>query len=178
METLVGKLAPDFKMNAVQGDGSGFTEIKLDDYKGKWLVLFFYPLDFTFVCPTEITGFSKRFGEFKDLNAEVLAASCDSQYSHEAWINKSIGDGGLGKINFPIASDKTYEVSKKYGIHIEEEGIALRGLFIIDPEGILKYSVVHDLNVGRSVDETLRVLKAFQSGGMCAVDWNEGDSNL
>jgi len=178
MERLVGKLAPEFKMNAVQGDGSGFTEIRLDDYKGKWLVLFFYPLDFTFVCPTEITGFSKRFDEFKALNADVLAASCDSQYSHEAWINKDVSHGGLGKINFPIASDKTYEVSKKYGIHIEEEGIALRGLFIIDPEGILKYSVVHDLNVGRSVDETLRVLKAFQSGGMCAVDWNEGDTNL
>ncbi len=178
MDRLVGKLAPDFKMNAVKGDGSDYAEVKLDDYKGKWLVLFFYPLDFTFVCPTEITGFSKRANEFKDLNAEILAASCDSQYSHEAWINKSVTEGGLGKINFPIASDKTYEVSKKYGIHIEEEGIALRGLFIIDPEGVLRYSVVHDLNVGRSVDETLRVLKAFQSGGMCAVDWNEGDSNL
>lgn len=178
MERLVGKEAPEFKMNAVKGDGSGFTEVKLGDYKGKWLVMFFYPLDFTFVCPTEITGFSKRAEEFRDLKAELLAVSCDSQYSHEAWINQDVKQGGLGKINFSIASDKTTEVSRKYGIQIEEEGIALRGLFIIDPEGVLKYSVVQDLNVGRSVDETLRVLKAFQTGGLCAVDWNEGDSNL
>lgn len=178
MERLVGRPAPEFKMNAVKGDGSGFTEIKLGDYKGKWLVMFFYPLDFTFVCPTEITGFSKRAEEFRDLKAELLAVSCDSQYSHEAWINQNVNEGGLGKINFHIASDKTTEVSEKYGVQIKEEGISLRGLFIIDPEGIIKYSVVHDLNVGRSVDETLRVLKAFQSGGMCALDWHEGDSNL
>lgn len=178
MERLVGKPAPEFKMNAVKGDGSGFTEVKLGDYKGKWLVMFFYPLDFTFVCPTEITGFSKRAEEFRDLKAELLAVSCDSQYSHEAWINQDAKQGGLGKIKFPIAADKTTEVSRKYGIQIEEEGIALRGLFIIDPEGILRYSVVHDLNVGRSVDETLRVLKAFQTGGLCAVDWHDGDSNL
>ncbi|MFT8312841.1 MAG: peroxiredoxin [Clostridium sp.] len=178
MERLVGKAAPEFKMNAVKGDGSGFTEIKLGDYKDKWLVMFFYPLDFTFVCPTEITGFSKRAEEFRDLKAELLAVSCDSQYSHEAWIKQDVKEGGLGKINFPIASDKTTEVSEKYGVQIKEEGIALRGLFIIDPEGIVRYSVIHDLNVGRSVDETLRVLKAFQNGGLCAVDWHEGDPNL
>lgn len=178
MERLVGNSAPYFKMNAVQGDGEDFTEVKLDDYKEKWLVMFFYPLDFTFVCPTEITGFSKRSEEFKDINAELLAVSCDSQHSHQAWINQSLEDGGLGKINFPIASDKTMEVAKNYGILIEEEGISLRGLFIIDPEGVVRYSVVHDLNVGRSVDEALRVLKALQTGGMCAVDWEDGDNNL
>jgi alkyl hydroperoxide reductase subunit AhpC len=173
MERLVGKAAPNFKMPAVTGEGDKFTEVKLEDYKGKWLVMFFYPLDFTFVCPTEITGFSKRADSFKEAGAELLTVSCDSQYSHQAWIQ-----GSLGKINFPMASDKTGSVSKDYGILIEEEGISLRGLFIIDPEGIVRYSVVHDLNVGRSVDETLRVLKAFKTGGLCAIDWNEGEDTL
>lgn len=178
MERLVGKLAPEFRMNAVKGDGSDFLTVKSEDYKGKWLVMFFYPLDFTFVCPTEITGFSDRYEEFKAVGTELLAVSCDSEYSHQAWIKQSKEEGGLGKINFPIASDMTKEVAKNYGILIEEEGIALRGLFIIDPEGAVRYSVVHDLNVGRSVDEALRVLKALQTGGLCAVNWEEGDSNL
>lgn len=173
MERLVGKNAPCFKMNAIKGDASDFIKVSLDDYKGKWLVMFFYPLDFTFVCPTEITGFSKKFEEFNKLGVELLAVSCDSQYSHEAWIK-----GDLGKIKFPIASDITKSVSEDYGILIKEEGISLRGLFIIDPDGVVRYSVTHDLNVGRSVDETIRVLKALQTGGMCAVDWKEGDSNL
>lgn len=172
MTRLVGKNAPDFVMNAVAENGE-FTQVKLDDYKGKWLVLFFYPLDFTFVCPTEITGYSKRVEEFKALGAEVLAASVDSEHSHKAWIN-----GDLGPVNFPIASDMTKKVSEDYGILIEEAGIALRGLFIINPDGVLQYSVVHDLNVGRSVDETLRVLKALQSGGLCPIDWEEGDDTL
>jgi alkyl hydroperoxide reductase subunit AhpC len=173
MERLVGKEAPNFKMPGVTGDGDNFIEIKLEDYKGKWLVMFFYPLDFTFVCPTEITGFSKKIDSFKEAGAELLTVSCDSQYSHQAWIRS-----GLGKINFPMASDKTGVISRNYGILIEEEGISLRGLFIIDPEGIVRYSVVHDLNVGRSVEETLRVLKAFQTGGLCAIDWSEGEDTL
>jgi Peroxiredoxin len=173
MDRLVGKKAPEFKMSAIAGSGKNIVSISLEDYKGKWLVMFFYPLDFTFVCPTEITGFSKRVGEFKKEGAEVLAVSCDSVYSHQAWIQ-----GSLGTIEFPIASDITRKVAKEYGILIEEEGISLRGLFIIDPEGNIKYSVVHDLNVGRSVDETIRVLKAFKSGGMCPIDWNEGDPTL
>ncbi len=178
MERLVGKQAPAFNMNAVKGDGSDFVQVKSEDYKGKWLVMFFYPLDFTFVCPTEITAFSDRYEDFKKVGAEVLAVSCDSEYSHQAWINQKKEEGGLGKIKFPIASDKKYEVAKDYGIFIEEEGIALRGLFIIDPDGDVKYSVVHDLNVGRNVDETLRVLKALQTGGMCAANWKEGEANL
>jgi peroxiredoxin (alkyl hydroperoxide reductase subunit C) len=173
MERLVGKAAPNFKMPAVSGDGNDFIEVKLEDYRGKWLVMFFYPLDFTFVCPTEITGFSKRAEDFSAAGAELLTVSCDSQYSHQAWIKN-----GLGEIKFPIAADKTGAVSKNYGILIEEEGISLRGLFIIDPEGVVRYSVVHDLNVGRSVDETLRVLKAFQTGGLCALDWSEGEETL
>lgn len=178
MERLVGKPAPAFNMNAVTGNGSDFIKVNSEDYKDKWLVLFFYPLDFTFVCPTEITGFSKRYKEFKELGAEILGISCDSQYSHQAWINQSKDNGGLGKINFPLGSDLTKSVSEQYGVLIEDEGISLRGLFIIDPEGVIKYSVTHDLNVGRSVDETLRVLKALKTGGLCAIDWEEGDPNL
>lgn len=173
MERLVGRKAPDFRMNTCDGDGSNFGEVKLSDYKGKWLVMFFYPLDFTFVCPTEITGYSKRIEDFKKENAEVLAVSVDSEHSHKAWINSS-----LGKVNFPMASDMTKKVSSDYGVLLEDEGVALRGLFIIDPEGIVRYSVIHDLNVGRSVDETLRVLKALKTGGLCPVDWDEGKDLL
>lgn len=178
MNRQVGTPAPNFKMDAVQGDGNEFISVNLTDYKSKWLVLFFYPLDFTFVCPTEISGISKRLEDFKKLKAEVLGVSIDSKFSHKAWINSKIEDGGLGKINYPLASDITKEVSSSFGVLIEEAGIALRGLFIIDPDGIIRYSVVHDLNVGRSVDETLRVLQALQSGGLCPIDWEPGDEHL
>jgi peroxiredoxin 2/4 len=173
MERLVRKNAPCFEMKAVTGDGENFTKVSLEDYKGKWLVMFFYPLDFTFVCPTEITAYSKRIAEFKKEGAEVLGASTDSEYSHQAWIQ-----GSLGKLNFPLASDFTKKVSRDYGILVEEDGLALRGLFIIDPQGVVRYSVVHDLNVGRSVDETLRVLQALKSGGLCPIDWVPGEATL
>jgi peroxiredoxin 2/4 len=178
MERIVGANAPDFRMEAVLGSGDEFTTVSLTDYKGKWLVLFFYPLDFTFVCPTEISGISKRMEEFKKLNAEVLGVSIDSKFSHKAWIHTPSQNGGLGTLNYPIASDITKEVSRKYGILMEAEGIALRGLFIIDPNGVVRYTVVHDLNVGRSVDETLRVLQALQSGGLCPIDWQPGETTL
>lgn len=173
MERIVGVKAPSFNMATAKGDGKDFGRVSLEDYKGQWLVLFFYPLDFTFVCPTEITGYSKKYEAFKELGADVLGVSIDSEHSHKAWIN-----GDLGKLNFPLAADLTKSVSNDYGVLIEEEGIALRGLFIIDPQGIVRYSVVHDLNVGRSVDETLRVLKALQTGGLCPVDWEEGENLL
>ena len=173
MDRIVGKQAPDFRMNTCDGDGCNFGEVSLSDYKGKWLVMFFYPLDFTFVCPTEITGYSKKMEAFKKEDAEVLAISVDSEHSHKAWINSS-----LGKVNFPMASDMTKKVSSDYGVLMEDKGIALRGLFIIDPEGIIRYSVVHDLNVGRSVDETLRVLRALKTGGLCPVDWEDGEDLL
>lgn len=173
MERLVGKAAPDFKMPIVKGNGEDFGEVSLDTYKGKWLVMFFYPLDFTFVCPTEITAYSKQCEKFVSEDAAVLGVSTDSEHSHKAWIN-----GDLGKLNFPLASDKTMSVSRDYGILVEEDGVALRGLFIIDPEGVVRYSVVHDLNVGRSVDETLRVLKALKTGGLCPIDWEEGEELL
>ncbi|WP_053956268.1 peroxiredoxin [Inediibacterium massiliense] len=177
-ERMIGKAAPHFEMKTIDGAGENFGKVSLEDYKGKWLVMFFYPLDFTFVCPTEITGFNKRIEDFKKLGAEILGVSTDSEHSHKAWIHTPGEKGGLGKLEFPLASDKTHQVSKDYGILIEEDGIALRGLFIIDPNGILKYSVIHDLNVGRSADETLRVLQGLQSGGLCPLDWNPGDAQL
>ncbi len=177
-QRMVGLAAPNFVMNTANGDGKDFGKVSLNDYKGKWLVMFFYPLDFTFVCPTEITAINKRIAEFNKLNTEVLGVSTDSEHSHKAWINSAQDHGGLGPLSFPLASDKTQSVAKDYGILIEEEGIALRGLFIIDPEGILRYSVVHDLNVGRSVDETLRVLQGLQSGGLCPIDWTPGEDTL
>ncbi|MFA5524522.1 MAG: peroxiredoxin [Tissierellales bacterium] len=173
MERIVGRLAPDFKLNAVMPNGEDFGEVTLSDYKGKWLIMFFYPLDFTTVCPTEIRAYSNKYEDFKAVGAEVLAMSTDSEHSHKAWIK-----GDLGKLKFPLASDKIGTTAMNYGVLIEDKGIALRGLFIIDPEGLIRYSVVHDLGIGRSVEETLRVLKALQTGGLCPIDWNEGDELL
>ncbi|MEC0368712.1 peroxiredoxin [Paenibacillus chibensis] len=177
-ERLVGKPAPDFTMETVLGNGSDFSKASLTDYRGKWLVFFFYPLDFTFVCPTEITALSEAASQFKALDAEILGVSTDSIHSHKAWINTPRDSNGLGQINFPLASDITRSVAKDYGVYIEEEGVALRGLFIINPEGELKYQVVNHNDVGRSVEETLRVLQALQSGGLCAMNWKPGDKNL
>jgi alkyl hydroperoxide reductase subunit AhpC len=175
---LVGKQAPDFTMETALGNGQDFGKVSLSDYKGKWLVLFFYPLDFTFVCPTEITALSDAAEVFAGLNTEVLGVSTDSKFSHKAWINQDKNEGGLGKLNFPLAADITKSVSVDYGVLIEEEGIALRGLFIISPEGELKYQVVNHNDVGRSVDETLRVLQALQSGGLCPMNWKPGQKTL
>ncbi|SDS16281.1 Alkyl hydroperoxide reductase subunit AhpC (peroxiredoxin) [Paenibacillaceae bacterium GAS479] len=177
-ERLVGRLAPDFTMETVDGQGKEFGKVSLSDYRGKWLVFFFYPLDFTFVCPTEITALSDAAEEFKKLNSEILGVSIDSIHSHKAWINTSKNDNGLGQLNFPLAADITKQVSRDYGVLIEDEGIALRGLFIIDPEGELKYQVVNHNDVGRSVEETLRVLQALQSGGLCPMNWKPGDKTL
>lgn len=177
-ERLVGRQAPDFTMETALGDGSDFSTASLSDYKGKWLVFFFYPLDFTFVCPTEITALSVAYDQFKALNTEVLGVSIDSKHTHKAWINTPVESNGLGQLNFPLASDITKSVAKDYGVLIEEEGVALRGLFIIDPEGEIKYQVVNHNDVGRSVDETLRVLQALQSGGLCPINWKPGQSTL
>jgi peroxiredoxin 2/4 len=166
----IGDYAPDLALEAVVGDK--FADIKLVDYRGKWVVLFFWPLDFTFVCPTEATAFSKRIDEFNALHADILGASTDSKFTHLAWTEK------IGKINYPMLADITKEVSRQYGVLIEDQGIALRGLFIIDPEGKLRYQVVHDLNIGRNVDEVLRVLKALQTGELCPIDWEEGMPTL
>lgn len=177
-ERLVGKPAPHFTMETALGNGTDFGKVSLEDYRGKWLIFFFYPLDFTFVCPTEIIALSDAVEIFQDLDTEVLGVSTDSKHSHRAWLNTPRDANGLGKLNYPLAADLTKSVARDYGILIEEEGIALRGLFIIDPEGELKYQVVNHNDVGRSVDETLRVLQALQSGGLCAANWKPGQQNL
>jgi len=174
----VGKPAPDFTMKSTKNIEKLDEPVSLSDYRGKWLIFFFYPLDFTFVCPTEITALSDRYEEFQELGAEILGCSTDSVYSHRAWLNTPRSQNGIQGCKYVLASDITKEVSRKYGVLIEEEGIALRGLFIIDPEGILRYSVMTDLNVGRSVDETLRVLQALQTGGLCPSDWKPGKPTL
>ncbi|MFT9846855.1 peroxiredoxin [Aneurinibacillus sp. REN35] len=177
-ERLVGKKAPDFTMDTVLGNGQEFGKASLADYRGKWLILFFYPMDFTFVCPTEITAISDAYERFAELDTEILGASTDSVYTHSAWINTSRDDNGLGVLNFPLAADLTHKVARDYGILVEDKGVAQRGLFIIDPEGELKYQVVTDDNVGRSVDETLRVLQALQAGGLCPANWKPGMNTL
>jgi alkyl hydroperoxide reductase subunit AhpC len=177
--TLVQKPAPNFKTVAVSG--KLFKEVKLDDYKGKWLVLFFYPLDFTFVCPTEITAFSDRIKDFQKIGCEVLGGSIDSQFTHLAWINTPRKDGGLGEISYPLFADVSKKIATDYGV-LTEGGVALRGLFLINPKGNVSYSVVHDLGVGRNVDEVLRIVKAFQqvekTGEVCPANWNTGSKTM
>lgn len=177
--SLVQKKAPEFTTDAVVG--GSFKSIKLSDYKGKWVVLYFYPLDFTFVCPTEITAFSDRVQDFKNLNAEVLGCSVDSKFSHLAWINTSRKEGGLGKLEYPLLADLNKKIASDYGVLLDA-GIALRGLFIINPEGNVAYEVVHDLGIGRNVDEVLRVLEAIQTvqktGEVCPANWHKGDATM
>jgi len=168
----IGAPAPFFALDAVVG--KEFRKISLADYQGKWVVLFFYPNDFSFVCPTEIKGFSSALESFRKLNAEILGASVDSKFSHLAWIER----GDLGDLKFPLLSDVTKDVSGKYGVLDRAEGTALRGLFIIDPQGALQYVVIHNRDVGRSVDETLRVLEALQTGSLCPVGWKPGQKTL
>lgn len=170
----LNKPAPEFKVASYQKKlKDNYKEVSLKDYKGKWVVLFFYPRDFTFVCPTEIRGFAKHNDEFHKNNTEILAASTDSVYSHKAWFEKD-----LSEVEFPVLADTNHSLSRDYEVLNEETGEAERGTFIIDPKGLLRYVVISDSNVGRSVDETLRVLKALQSGGLCPVDWEPGQSNL
>lgn len=174
----VGQPAPDFTMPSTINMEKLDKDVSLSDYKGKWLVFFFYPLDFTFVCPTEILALSDRLDEFNEIGAEVLGCSTDSVFSHRAWVNTPRNQNGIEGLKYPLASDILKEVAEKYGVLIPEKGIALRGLFIIDPDGILRYSVINDLNIGRSVDETLRVLQALQAGGLCPSDWKPGQAML
>ncbi|MBI2608600.1 MAG: peroxiredoxin [Deltaproteobacteria bacterium] len=177
--SLVQKKAPDFKGQAVVG--KAFKEIKLEDYKGKWLVLFFYPLDFTFVCPTEITAFSDSYDRFKELNTEVVGCSVDSHFTHLAWINTSRTQGGLGELKYPLLADLSKKIGADYGVLLPS-GIHLRGLYIINPEGVVQYQVVHDLGIGRSVNETLRVLEALQqvkkTGEVCPANWTQGGKTI
>ena|SRR2546423_3782197 len=181
MLAQVGYPAPGFRLkstkNATSPQNLG-KEIALEDYRGKWLVFFFYPLDFTFVCPTEILALSDRYEEFVALKADVLGASTDSEYSHFAWINTPREKNGIAGTKYPLAADYKKETSRAYGVLNEAEGRAQRGLFIIDPDGVLRYATITADNIGRSVDETLRVLQALQTGGLCPVDWKPGKQLL
>ena len=174
----VGKPAPDFDLPSTKNIDTLKENVKLSDYKGKWLILLFYPLDFTFVCPTELIHFSDRLDELQGVGAEVIGISTDSVHSHRAWLKTPQDQNGIAGVKYPIASDTGGRLAAKYNILVDEANIALRGLFIINPEGILQYAVVHDLNIGRSVDETLRVLQGLQTGGLCAADWKPGQENL
>ncbi len=168
----VGEPAPDFTLEGIVG--KEFKKISLADYLGKWVVFFFYPLDFTFVCPTEITGFNKALADFGKLNAVVLGASVDSKWSHKAWLER----GDLGDLKYPLLSDLKKETARSYGVLDEKEGVALRGLFIVDDKGILQYESVNNLSVGRSIEETLRVLEALQTGELCPINWKPGQKTL
>ena len=179
MSVQVQKPAPDFRCQAmVRGE---FKDLALSDFRGRWLVLFFYPLDFTFVCPTELNAYSDRRREFEALDADLVAASVDSAYTHLAWWNTPRAEGGIGGLDIPILADLTKQVARDYGVLLDE-GVALRGLFIIDPEGIVRHLTINDLPIGRSVDETIRVLQAAQfaakHGEVCPADWKPGDATI
>ena len=182
MAVLVNKQAPDFKADAATGPNEA-KSISLSDYKGKkYVVLFFYPLDFTFVCPTEITAFTDSLDEFKKRNTEVLGVSVDSHFTHQAWANTPREEGGIKGINYPLLADLNKQIARDYGVLIEGPGIALRGLFIIDKTGVLKHSTINDLNLGRNIDEVLRLLDAIdfseEHGEVCPANWKKGDKAM
>ena len=177
----VGQTAPDFTATAVFDQE--FKTIKLSDYRGKYVILFFYPLDFTFVCPTEITAFSDRYAEFSQIGTEVLGVSVDSEFSHLAWIQSDRKSGGIGDLTYPLVSDIKKEISAAYNVLDPEAGVALRGLFIIDKDGVIQHATINNLSFGRSVDETLRTLQAIQHvqshpDEVCPAGWQPGDQTM
>jgi peroxiredoxin (alkyl hydroperoxide reductase subunit C) len=180
MCTLVTKEAPDFTAQAVMPDNS-FAELKLSSYRGKYVVLFFYPLDFTFVCPSEIIAFDAVLAKFQKKNAEVIGVSVDSHFTHLAWKNTPRDQGGIGPIRYPLVSDLDKNIARKYGVLLDA-GIALRGLFLIDKGGVVRHALINDLPLGRSVDEALRLLDALQfveqHGEVCPANWREGDEAM
>ncbi len=180
-EAKIQKEAPDFTAPAVMPDGS-FKELSLKDYKGKYVVLFFYPLDFTFVCPTELIALDEKIEEFKKRNAEVIAISVDSQYSHYTWRNTPREKGGIGEVRYPLVSDLDKAISKAYGVLLEKPGVSLRGVFILDKGGVLRHITINDLPIGRSVDEILRVIDAIQFheqyGEVCPANWKKGEEGM
>lgn len=168
----IGKPAPDFKDLMAYKNGD-FTKVSLSDYKFKWTILFFYPRDFTFICPTELREFAKHQEDFAKMNCEIVAASTDSEWSHKAWFEQD-----LPQVKYPVIADSTHQLAKDYQVYNEDEGLAERGLFIIDDGGIVRYVLVSSGSVGRSVKETLRVVEALQSGELCPVEWEPGQNTL
>jgi len=180
MGRLVTKKAPDFTAKAVSPDGI-FEDITLSDLRGKYVLLFFYPLDFTFVCPSEIIAFDRNLDKFKERNCQVLGVSVDSEFTHLAWKNTPLNEGGIGQINFPLVADITKNISKSYDVLLDES-VALRGLFLIDRDGIVRHELVNDLPLGRNVDEAIRILDALQHtekhGEVCPAGWIRGDEAM
>lgn len=169
---MIGQPAPQFTAQAAV-EGGNFKDISLSDYKGKWVVLFFYPLDFTFVCPTELTQFRDLLPKFRESGAVVLGASVDSVHSHRRWMKDDLGDLG-----YPLLGDITKRISRDYGVLLENAGISTRGTFIIDPEQNVQYAGIHNLNVGRDANEIMRVLTALQSGELCGAGWKPGQKHV
>ncbi len=182
MSVLVGKEAPDFTAAAVMADGSINEEFSLSDYKGKYLVLFFYPLDFTFVCPSELIAFDHRIKEFEARGVQVIGCSIDSQFTHVAWRNTSVNDGGIGQVAYPLVADVKHEICKAYDVEFDAAGVAFRGSFLIDKDGMVRHQVVNDLPLGRNIDEMLRMIDALQfteqHGEVCPAGWNKGDKGM
>lgn len=180
MSSLVTKEAPNFKAQTVF-DNNEIKELELSSYRGKYVVLFFYPLDFTFVCPSEIIAFDKALEQFKEKNAEVIGVSIDSQFTHYAWKNTPVEKGGIGQIRYPLVADLNKNISRDYGVLLDDS-VALRGLFLIDREGIVRHALVNDLPLGRNVDEALRVLEALRftekHGEVCPANWREGEEAM
>lgn len=181
MTLLVTNPAPDFTATAVLPDNTFKEDFKLSDYRGKYVLLFFYPLNFTFVCPSEILAFNKAVDQFEAHNCQLIGISIDSHYSHLAWKNTPVNEGGIGKINYPLVSDLNKSISRAYGVLLDA-GIALRGLFLIDRDGIIRHMVVNDLPLGRNVNEALRILFALQfteqHGEVCPANWNKGEEAM
>ncbi len=180
MAVLVGKKAPEFKATAaIAGD---FKEISLSDLRGKHVVLFFYPLDFTFVCPTELHAFQDNLEKFRELNTEVIGCSVDSQFSHNAWLKTPVSEGGIQGVKYPLLADINKTIARDYDVLIPEAGIALRGTFLIDKDGIVRQQTVNDLPLGRNVDEMLRLVEALQfhekHGEVCPANWKKGEKSM
>lgn len=182
MSVLVGRQAPDFEAAAVLGNGDIVEDFKLSDSNGKLRVLFFWPLDFTFVCPSEIIAHDNRLQQFKDLGVEVIGVSIDSQFTHYAWRLTSPEAGGIGEVGFPIVADVKHEVTQAYGIEHPEAGVAMRASFLIDEQGVVQHQTVNNLPLGRNVDEMLRMVKALkhhqQHGEVCPAGWDEGKEGM
>lgn len=182
MSVLVTQQAPDFTAPAVMANGVIEENFKLADLRGKYVVLFFYPLDFTFVCPTEIIAHHKRMAQFKERGVEVVGISIDSQFSHFAWRNTPVEEGGIGAIDFPLVADVKHEIAQAYGIEHPEAGVALRASFLIDRDGVVQHQVVNNLPLGREVDEMLRLVDALQfteeHGEVCPAGWHKGESGM
>ncbi len=181
MSTHVTKPAPDFTAVAVMGDNTFKEDFSLSDFRGKYVILFFYPLDFTFVCPSEIIAFDKALDRFKEKNCEVVGVSIDSYFTHLAWKNTPVNEGGIGQIRYPLVADLDKKISRQYGVLLPE-GIALRGTFLLDREGVIRHAVLNDLPLGRNVEEAMRMLDALQfheeHGDVCPANWKDGDDAM